>query len=68
MSNLGSETPSGDLFGDYPDVDQRECRLLGPTALVCAFPYYPRPYYERQSLPLDSTSFDGSLGNSVARV
>ena len=22
------------LFGDYPDVDERSCRLLGPTALV----------------------------------
>ncbi|KLO19900.1 hypothetical protein SCHPADRAFT_817456 [Schizopora paradoxa] len=22
------------LFGDYPDVDERSCRLLGPTALI----------------------------------
>lgn len=23
------------IFDDYPDVDKRSCRLLGPTALVC---------------------------------
>lgn len=33
---MSSEPPSSDdgIFDDYPDVDSKSCRLLGPTALI----------------------------------
>ncbi|KAF8897857.1 vacuolar membrane protein-domain-containing protein [Infundibulicybe gibba] len=61
---IGGSSITG-LLEEYPDVDQRSCQLLGPTALVTTFkPPIMLPRLLTISAPTDCAGPHGSSGDT----